>query len=148
MDPTIRLVAKDELPDFVRAMNTSMFQRLDPEKTGAELATNWQLDRVWAAFDGARLVGTFRTFGTELTVPGRARLPATALSTVTVMPDYRRRGILRRMVAAEHAAARERGEAVSILYAAEYPIYGRFGYGPACVEATWSLDTRSPGFDG
>ena len=50
---------------------------------------------------------------------------------------------MRSMVAAEHGAARERGEAVSILYAAEYPIYGRFGYGPGCREATWTLDARA-----
>ena len=148
MEPVIRLVTPDDLPDFVRAMNTSMFQQLDPETIAAELATNWQLDRVWAAFDGERLVGTFRSFESDLTVPGCAQIPATALSVVSVMPDYRRKGILRRMVAAEHAAARERGEAVGILYAAEYPIYSRFGYGPACVEATWSIDTQSTAFHG
>ena len=148
MEPVIRLVTPDDLPDFVRSMNSTLFLRLDPDKTAAELAVNWELDRVWAAFDRDRLVGTFRTFGTELTTPGCARLPATALSAVSVMPDYRRRGILRRMVAAEHAAARERDEAVSILYAAEYPIYGRFGYGPASLEATWSLDAMSARFLG
>ena len=47
------------------------------------------------------------------------------------------------MVAAEHGAARERGEAFGMLYAAEYPIYGRFGYGPGCREATWTLDARA-----
>jgi predicted acetyltransferase len=148
MEPTIRLVTPDDMPDFVRAMNASMFEQLDPESVGAEIASNWQLDRVWAAFDGKRLVGTFRSFGTELTVPGCARLPGTALSSVSVRPDYRRQGILRGMVAAEHAAARDRGEAVGLLYASEYPIYGRFGYGPACVEATWSLDSRATAFLG
>ena len=148
MEPTIRLVTADDLPDFFRSLNASLFLRLDPDKTAAEVSTNWELDRVWAAFDRDRLVGTFRTFGTELTTPGCARLPATALSAVSVMPDHRRRGLLRRMVATEHAAARERGEAASILYAAEYPIYGRFGYGPACLEATWSLSTMATTFVG
>jgi predicted acetyltransferase len=148
MEPVIRRVTANDLPDFVRVMNAGLFLRLDPIPTAEELASNWELSRVWAAFDGDRLVGTFRTFGTEITVPGCVRLPATALSAVTVMPDSRRRGILRQMVAAEHAAARERGEAVAILYAAEYPIYGRFGYGPACREATWSIDTRAAEFLG
>ena len=148
MEPVIRIVTQDDLPDFVRALNAGMLQRLDPEPIAAELASNWDLDRVWAAFDGNRLVGTFRTFDTEVTVPGCARLAGTALSSVTVVPDYRRRGVLRRMVGAEHAAARERGEVLAVLYAAEYPIYGRFGYGPACREATWSLDTRATAFLG
>jgi predicted acetyltransferase len=50
------------------------------------------------------------------------------------------------MVAAEHAAIRERGEAVGLLHAAEYPIYGRFGYGPATRVATWTLDAHGAAF--
>jgi predicted acetyltransferase len=50
------------------------------------------------------------------------------------------------MAATEHDAARARGEVVSILYASEYAIYGRFGYGPATTTATWTLDARATGF--
>ena len=50
------------------------------------------------------------------------------------------------MVAAEHAAARERGEVVALLYASEFPIYGRFGYGPATTAATWTLDPTATSF--
>jgi predicted acetyltransferase len=52
------------------------------------------------------------------------------------------------MVAAEHAGIRERGEAVGMLYASEYPIYGRFGYGSACRVATWTLDALGTAFHG
>jgi predicted acetyltransferase len=100
-------------------------------------------DRTWIAHDGDRICGTFRSWPTEITVPGGARLPAAAVSGVTVLPTHRRRGILRGMVAAEHAAIRERGEVMALLHAAEYPIYGRFGYGPGTLEATWTLDTRT-----
>ena len=34
----------------------------------------------------------------------------------------------------------ERGEALGLLYASEYPIYGRFGYGPSSRFGTWTLD--------
>jgi predicted acetyltransferase len=50
------------------------------------------------------------------------------------------------MIAAEHAAMRERGESIGLLYASEYPIYGRFGYGPAVRDATWTIDARSTTF--
>jgi hypothetical protein len=50
--------------------------------------------------------------------------------------------------AAEHDAARERGETLALLYAAEYPIYGRFGYGPATEEVTWTLDALAAEFHG
>ena len=52
------------------------------------------------------------------------------------------------MVAAEHGALQARGEALALLYAAEYPIYGRFGYGPACRESEWTIDARAATFHG
>ena len=101
---------------------------------------------MWGAFDGTTTVGTFRSWATELTVPGGGRLPGAAVTGVTVRPSHRRRGILTDMAAAGHAAARASGEAVGILYAAEYAIYGRFGYGPAAREATLTVDASAPGF--
>ena len=52
------------------------------------------------------------------------------------------------MVATEHAAIREHGQVFGMLYASEYRIYGRFGYGPACREATWTLDAERTTFHG
>jgi predicted acetyltransferase len=144
--PEIRPVPEDELPAYVNAMTTAFFTRPDVARMTAELAPIWELDRTWAAFDDGRICGTFRSWPTELTVPGCARLPAAAVSSVTVLPTHRRRGILRHMVAAAHAAMRERGESVGLLYASEYPIYHRFGYGSAVEMATWALDARSTGF--
>jgi predicted acetyltransferase len=146
MDPEIRNPTTDELPGFVTAMDRAFLTPRDANKVAEDLRPLWDLSRVWAAFVDGRPVSTFRTFATELTVPGLARLPATGVSAVTVQPDHRRRGLLRRMVAAEHAAARDRGEAFALLYAAEYAIYGRFGYGPAVLEATWTLDAAGAVF--
>ena len=146
-DPEIRRLRDDELVGFVETAGTAFLERAkDATKIADELRTLWDLDRTWGAFDGARMCGTFRSWATELTLPGGGRLPAAAVSGVTVLPTHRRRGILRAMVAAEHAAARDRGEAIGLLYAAEYPIYGRFGYGPATQEATWRLDARAAAF--
>jgi predicted acetyltransferase len=144
----IRRVRDDELPAFIDTLTTGFMERVDASKLAAELRPLWDLERAWAAFDDGRMCGTFRSFPTELTVPGGQRLPAAAVSTVTVLPTHRRRGILRAMVAAEHAAIRERGEAIGLLWASEYPIYTRFGYGPGARAATWSLDTRGTAFHG
>jgi predicted acetyltransferase len=142
----IRQIRDDEIPAFVDTLSTAFLERLDVEKAAAEVRPMWDLERAWAAFDDGRMCGTFRSWATELTVPGGGRLPASAVSAVTVLPTHRRRGILRAMVAAEHGATRDRGEVVGLLYASEYPIYGRFGYGPACPEATWTLDTHRSEF--
>jgi predicted acetyltransferase len=63
-------------------------------------------------------------------VPG-ARLPIAGLTWVAVHPQWRRQGLLRTMMDAHFTHCIERGEPVSMLFAAEPAIYGRFGYGLA-----------------
>ncbi|WP_250443747.1 GNAT family N-acetyltransferase [Actinotalea sp. C106] len=63
-------------------------------------------------------------------VPG-ARIPVAGLTWVGVHPGHRRRGLLRAMITEHVTRSLARGEAVSALFAAEAPIYGRFGYGLA-----------------
>ena len=44
------------------------------------------------------------------------------------------------MITRDLAESVERGEAVGSLIAAEYPIYGRFGYGPAVEAVDLTVD--------
>jgi predicted acetyltransferase len=148
MDIDIRRIREDELPAFIDTISTAFLDRPDVERVATELRSMWDMDRTWGAFDEGRVCGTFRSWATEITVPGGGCLPAAAVSAVTVLPTHRRRGILRRLIAADHAAARERGDALGILHASEYPIYSRFGYGMAAREAVWTLDTRDTAFHG
>ena len=142
----VRRIRDGELRAFIETLSAGFLERPDIDKLTDEIRPLWDLDRTWAAFEDGRMCGTYRSWATELTVPGGQRLPAAAVSAVTVLPTHRRRGILRAMVEAEHAAIRERAEAFGLLYAAEYAIYGRFGYGPALREATLTLRTRQTGF--
>jgi predicted acetyltransferase len=87
-------------------------------------------ERVHAAFDGDAVVAGAGIFPVELSIPG-ATLPCAAVSVVGVLPTHRRRGILDRMMRAQLADMRERGEPVAALWASEETIYGRFGYGLA-----------------
>lgn len=100
------------------------------------------LDRMWGAFDRDRVVATLRSFPVELTMPGLALLTAGAVTQVTTTATHRRRGLAGQLISADLTACRDRGEPVSILIAAEWPIYGRWGYGPATELQTFSLDTR------
>jgi predicted acetyltransferase len=142
----VRTVREEELEAFITSMSVAFLEHLSTDGVAAQLARVWDLNRTWAAFDGAAIVGTFRSWATELTVPGGTRLDAAAIAGVTVRPTHRRRGVLRQLLAAEHDAIRERGEAVGILYASEYPIYGRFGYGVGCRRAAWTLSTAATRF--
>jgi predicted acetyltransferase len=143
---TVRTVERADLASWVDSLTTAFLQRVDVEKVAEDFATRWDLSRTWGAFEGDRVVGTYRSWDTELTVPGGARLPAAAISAVSVRPTHRRQGVLRRMTAAEHGAIRRRDEVFGLLYAAEFPIYGRFGYGPGTRIGAWMLDTTRTGF--
>jgi predicted acetyltransferase len=97
--------------------------------------------RCLGAFDQeGRMRGAARSFATELTVPG-GTLEAAAVSAVGVLPTHRRRGHLSRLMGAQLADAADRGEALAVLIAAEYPIYGRYGYGPATEACTVRVDS-------
>ncbi len=95
-------------------------------------------ERIWGAFEDGRCVATFRGFAHEVTAPGGVPVASSAVSGVTVSPTHRRRGLLTRLMADELRRAQERGDAMASLIASEYPIYGRFGFGPA----TWLTDFR------
>jgi predicted acetyltransferase len=137
----VRRVSGAELPAWVEANRTGFHQHAREGEVAAR-RQSVDLGRTWAAFDGDRIVGTLRSFATELTVPGGDALPAAALTNVSVAPTHRRRGLLTRMLTADLAAAAGRGEALGILIASEYPIYGRYGYGPAADEVTYTIDAR------
>ena len=104
-------------------------------------------ERTLGAFDGGRCVATFRSFAQELTVVGGRLVPADAISNVTVTSTHRRRGLLTRMMARDLAAAKERGDVVATLIAAEYPIYGRYGFGPATNATEWTIEVPRAGLD-
>ena len=135
MSIEVRVADPSEYASVIDTISTAFVERPDIEKVAAVVRRTWRDGRLVAAFDGERAVGTFRAFSTELTVPGLAVVPAAAISAVGVRPSHRRQGILARMAAAAHADIVARGEVAAVLYASEYPIYGRFGYGPATLSA-------------
>ena len=100
-------------------------------------------DRRTAVLAGDRVVGTYASWASHVTASGGAAVAADAVSAVAVLPTHRRRGILNRMITSDLAAARERGDAVAVLIAAEAPIYGRYGFGAATETARWSVDVRA-----
>ncbi|GGW53948.1 GNAT family N-acetyltransferase [Streptomyces xantholiticus] len=143
-----RLITESDYPDWLRALSTGFLRPpVFTDEEVAERRASMDLDRVRGAFDEGRCVATYRSFPQQLSTVGGARLAASAVSNVTVSPTHRRRGLLSRMMNAEMADAKERGESVSTLIAAEYPIYGRYGYGPATTTTEWSVDVPRAGLD-
>ncbi|MGW1165397.1 GNAT family N-acetyltransferase [Streptomyces sp. NPDC002550] len=144
----VRIVTEADFEDWQRALATG-FTR-PPVLAREQLDARRRLFRPgrWrGAVDGDRWVATFRSFPQELTAVGGGLVPADAISGVTVSPTHRRRGLLSRMMAQDLAAAKERGDVVATLIAAEYPIYGRYGFGPATWSTEWTIEVPRAGLD-
>ncbi|MFE1416334.1 GNAT family N-acetyltransferase [Streptomyces sp. NPDC085524] len=150
MSADVRPIAESELPEWLRTVNTGFLTAARvTDSDVAQRAKQNDLTRTLGAFDSetGRCVGAFRSFAQQLTVPGGASVPSSAVSNVGVLPTHRRQGLLSRMMADELAAAKARGDVLSTLIAAEYPIYGRYGYGPAAAVSEWEIDVPRTGLD-
>lgn len=137
----IRSITPEETLHFRRRVRAGFGQpeTSDDDPTWAQDATA-PVDRALAAFDREQIVATLRSFPTELTVPGGSAVNAGALTAVTCQPTHRRQGLLTSMITQDLRSSAERGEVADVLIASEYPIYGRFGYGPAVQATAWELD--------
>ena len=141
----IRPITPEQGDQFSSVMAVAFGETFSAE----ELADHdrwFEYDRSMAAFDGDRIVGTGGAFSMDLTLPGLTTIPIGGLTAIAVLPTYRRRGILRSMIAYHFAECEGRGELVSGLGASESVIYGRFGYGLATTFADYEIDPRRAQF--
>ena len=143
-------IAVEHVPAYFTSMATAFLdlQDLTADRL-EEFARSWDPSRSWGVRDGGRWVATLETLARTVTVPGldgaTRVLGADAVTSVTVAATHRRRGLMSLMIGDALRAARERGDAVSILIAAEWPIYGRFGYAPATFGVDWAFHIRRRG---
>lgn len=113
-------------------------------------APHRRMTGVWDATmaDPVSPIATASSWPTQLTVPGGTSVTAWAISTVTVSPTHRRRGVASAMLQAELRTARDLGVPVAILTASEATIYRRWGFAPAAMMATWTIDPRRVSWTG
>ncbi len=121
---------------FIRKL-MDMYRRDERELTGVYQAGDVAPHSLGAGIP----VATFATLRKDLYVGYGRQLPAQLVTSVTVRGTHRRRGLLRRMMTEDLAAARADGLAVAALTASEGSIYGRFGYGVATFERSIKVDT-------
>jgi predicted acetyltransferase len=146
MPELIHPIAAQDVTTWARTLAATFLR--DPDSPEAArradlLRRGWEPSRAWGMRDRGRWVGTLRTEERMLTVPGVGEatidIPVDAVTNITVAATHRRQGLMREMLTDSLRAARERGDALSILIAAEWPIYGRFGYAPATVACDYTL---------
>jgi len=134
---------------WIRAMRTGLLA--NPSISGdAGLqwwAKIWEPERITGGYADGRCVATLRTFGVPMSVPTGEQtttdIPIDALTQVSVAATHRRQGLLTRMLTQSLQDAKDRGEVASLLRAAEWPIYGRFGYAPASFASDYTIQTAA-----
>ncbi|MDQ1206381.1 GNAT family N-acetyltransferase [Microbacterium sp. SORGH_AS_0862] len=92
-------------------------------------------------------VGTLASWVGELTVPGGV-VDSCAISSVTVAPTHRRRGIWRAMMEGELRTAAALGLPVASLTVSESTLYGRFGFAQAVAAASIEIDVKRAAWAG
>ncbi|WP_349827507.1 GNAT family N-acetyltransferase [Brevibacterium litoralis] len=95
------------------------------------------------AVDTAIPVATFVHFPKKMHVGGGNLMPAHLISSVTVRPTHRRRGLLRSMMTANLQDAKDSGFPMAVLTATEGGIYSRFGFGAATFQRKIEVDTSA-----
>jgi predicted acetyltransferase len=131
----IRPANPDEFDEFyVVDQHAFHGSPLSESDRGVVLA-RFEFDRSLAAFDGDMPIGTAMAYSFLLSVPGGTVLPAAGVTWVSVLPTYRRRGVLSSLMRRQLADVRDRREPIAVLWASESAIYSRYGYG----RASWYL---------
>lgn len=144
MDIEIRPIVPDEFEGYLRATSVAFgWDVTDKDIENERLV--FESDRSLAAFDRSDIVGGLMTSSFRLTTPGSAS-PAAGVTMASVIPTHRRRGLLTSLMRRHLEDVRERNEPVSILWASEGPIYGRFGYGISTWSARFSIERTHAAF--
>lgn len=133
---------EDEVAAWYRAEALGFSMAPSDEFVAAE-RTVLPAERTLGVWEDGRPVAVSGWYPFHLTLPGGAAVPVAGVCDVSVLPHARRRGHLSAMLRRLHDEARERGEPAAVLTASAGSIYGRFGYGPATLEARWELDVRT-----
>ena len=138
--------------EWIRADFRGFHERLPSDEKLAEARNRNSMHRLVAVYDDTipnpSPVGTVATWSTGLTMPGTALVNAWAISSVTVAPTHRRRGIATALLEGELRTAHALGIPLAILTVSESVIYGRWGFGPATFATSWLIDTKRAQWSG
>lgn len=151
-----RVASSDDVPAADAWLAVVRRGFLDPEPTTEELDASRErlaYRRKTGVYDATapmpeEPVATIASWISELSVPGGRGIPSCAISSVTVAPTHRRRGIARAMVEGELRVAAALGIPMAMLTVSESTLYGRYGFGPAAPSAAITIDVKRAAWTG
>lgn len=142
----IRPVSADEFAAFHLVDQHAFHAGPVPEAELPAMLRLVEFDRSLAAIDPSvpdepgtgAIVGTAGAYSFRFAVPGGV-IPAAGVSFVSVLPTYRRQGILRSLMHRQLSDIARLGESVAVLWASEAALYWRYGYGRASLRHKLTL---------
>ncbi len=145
-----RTVSHDDPPAFAGWLQAVARGFQDGERNDEHIAVNRELTayrRLTGVYDAAAPmadtpVATIASWIAEVSAPGGRAIPSCAITSVTVAPTHRRRGIARAMLEGELRAAAGAGLPMAMLTVSESTLYGRYGFAPAAASASWTIETK------
>ena len=108
-------------------------------------ATSSRPEWTLCAFDGPVMATSFTAFPFTMRANGTAMAMA-GISAVGTRPEYRRMGLLRKIMTQAFADQRDRGQSVAALWASQAAIYQRYGFSLLHYNRRYSVDTVDIGF--
>ena len=97
------------------------------------------------AFVDGELASMFTNIPFTMRAEGNPR-PLAGVSTIGTQPEFRRRGLVRRIHTEAFARMRDAGQPMAALWASQAAIYQRYGYAIASMQRHYSVDTADIGF--
>ena len=129
VDVRLQPASEDHIPAMA-ALWAEAFPEKPVERRQRELREGLSygdLTDCWVVEIDDRLAGALRTYRLTMHFRGH-RIPVMGLAGVAVAPDFRRRGIGRRMCLAALRIARDRGDLLSALFPFRASFYRQMGY--------------------
>ena len=103
-------------------------------------ATSIRPEWTSCAFDGAKLITSFAAFPFNMRANGRA-MSFAGITAVGTLPEYRRQGLVRKIMTQALAQQRENGQGLAGLWASQAAIYQRYGFTPAGFRRHYAIDS-------
>lgn len=143
---------EEAFTEWLQADSRGFYESAPSQERLAQARDHQGLHRLEGVYDDtvphSTPVGTVSTWLTGLTLPGHTSADSWAISSVTVAPTHRRRGIATALLEGELRTAHSLGLPLAILTVSESVIYGRWGFGPATFATSWSIDTKRSRWSG
>ncbi|MEO7459861.1 MAG: GNAT family N-acetyltransferase [Acidimicrobiales bacterium] len=141
----VRTLRTEELLEAARLVGRTMLASVSDEVT-ERWAAMFEGDTTHGAISSdGEVVGVARWFGTDLSLDGPS-IRAACVTAVAVLSTHRRQGHLRRLMDAQLESIAAAEVPIALLVAAEWPIYGRYGFGPAVDACGIELDAAAARF--